>query len=186
MTRKEVYIHLKKHIPNLLTGGNALMGMLSIISSIEGNYKYSIICILIAVVFDTFDGRLARKYGVDGDFGKEFDSLADLITFGVAPSILAYMSILQDISLVGIIVTCLLPLSGAYRLARFNSEMYKDLKTFTGVPITLAGIIICTYFVLLDVKTIPLIVLIILLSYLMNSKVRIPSFKKIELKGRKG
>ena len=173
---------MQKHIPNLLTGGNALMGVLSILFSIEGQYHYAISCILLATIFDTFDGRLARKYGVYGDFGKEFDSLADVITFGVAPAILSYMLIFQDMGATGMLLTCLLPLSGTYRLAKFNAEMYKDLDNFTGIPITLAAIIMCVYFIFFEVSKIPLIILVVLLSYLMNSKVKIPSFKKNKFK----
>lgn len=170
--------NMKQHIPNALTSGNAFMGMFSIFLAIEGEFGWACIAIFAAAVLDLFDGRLARKYGVDGELGKQLDSLSDLISFGVAPSVLLYLLFFAPYGLLGMVLSLLPALSGAIRLARFNAYMYKNTEEFIGIPITLVGLLLagmCLF------TTPPLWVAtlsVIALSLLMNSSLKMRSFKK--------
>lgn len=158
------------------------MGMLSIFFAIESQFTYACVAIFIAALLDCFDGRLARKYEVSNELGKELDSLADLITFGVAPTVLSYILFFQSFGLLGMLISSLITISGAIRLARFNAYMYKDTKNFTGIPITLSGLLIAFILLFFQFKIVPYTILIITLSYLMNSKVKIPTFKETYMK----
>ncbi|MBM4763426.1 CDP-diacylglycerol--serine O-phosphatidyltransferase [Bacillus sp. B15-48] len=174
---------MKKHIPNLLTFGNLFCGFLAISYIIHGDLRNAPILIFIAIMLDAVDGRVARILGVSNELGKELDSLADIVSFGVAPALLVANTYLADFGMMGIVMAGLFPLFGAYRLARFNiSDFTESHRHFKGIPITLAGGIVT--FLVLFAKIIPLLVFIILyyfLAILMVSKIKIPSLKKIKL-----
>ncbi|MFC7371471.1 CDP-diacylglycerol--serine O-phosphatidyltransferase [Fictibacillus iocasae] len=174
---------MKRHIPNMLTFGNLFCGFLSINYIINGDVKNATILIFIAIMLDAIDGRAARILGVSNNLGKELDSLADIVSFGVAPAYLAAFTYFEPFGLYGIIMSGLFPLFGAYRLARFNmTDQEETLKHFTGIPITLAGALV-TFLVLFE-KSLPLPIFIMLfyaLCYLMVSTIKIPSFKKIPM-----
>src|SRR5574339_412502 len=104
----------------MLTIGNLYCGFLSIGFAASGEYKNAAILIIIGMMLDSMDGRLARMLKVNGALGKELDSLADVVTFGVAPSFLVYYTYFYQFGLLGLAVAGLFPLFGAYRLARFN------------------------------------------------------------------
>src|SRR5690554_4735192 len=124
----------------MFTLGNLYCGFLSISFAAAGSYKNAAILILIGMMLDSMDGRLARMLDADSTLGKELDSLADIVTFGVAPSFLVYYTYFYQFDLWGIIVAGLFPLFGAYRLARFNITPSKvSMDYFVGVPITAAG-----------------------------------------------
>ena len=165
----------KCSIPNILTFGNLIFGLLSLVMTFEGNYMLSVIFILLAGLMDRYDGQVARLLNVSSELGKELDSLADLVSFGVAPSMLIF--ILYDfISLgyLGYVCFLLFPVAGAYRLARYNSTKFDNV--YTGIPITMAGMLVALY-ALLNLKSpnnFPLtIIILIALSYLMISKFQI-------------
>lgn len=172
---------MKKHIPNMLTLGNLLCGFLAIGCIITGDLRNATILIFIALMLDALDGRVARILGVSNEMGKELDSLADIVSFGVAPAFLAVHTYFNDFGQVGMLIAGLFPLFGAYRLARFNiTDQAESVKYFKGVPITLAGGIVA--FLVLFSASIPLWVFIILyygLCILMVSTMKIPSFKKV-------
>ncbi|EIT84785.1 CDP-diacylglycerol--serine O-phosphatidyltransferase [Fictibacillus macauensis ZFHKF-1] len=175
---------MKKHIPNLLTLGNLYCGFFSIGYIIHGDSKNATILIFIAIMLDAIDGRAARLLGVANEMGKELDSLADVVSFGVAPAFLAahtYFSGLDYIT--GVVMAGLFPVFGAYRLARFNmTPKEESMNHFTGIPITLAGAVVT--FLVLFVKVIPLWIFIIAfygLALLMVSTIKIPSFKSIRM-----
>ncbi|MCH1624582.1 CDP-diacylglycerol--serine O-phosphatidyltransferase [Fredinandcohnia quinoae] len=174
---------MKRHIPNLLTFGNLFCGFLSIGYIINGDSKNATILIFIALMLDALDGRVARILGVSNDIGKELDSLADIVSFGVAPAFLVAHSYYADFGMYGLVAASLFPIFGSYRLARFNiSSQDESLKHFKGVPITLAGGIVA--FLVLFEKSIALGVFILIyysLCILMVSTIKIPSFKKIGL-----
>ncbi|MCL2745720.1 MAG: CDP-diacylglycerol--serine O-phosphatidyltransferase [Coriobacteriia bacterium] len=136
-----------KRIPNLLTVLNMLLGLSAIILMIRGGIPYMEITIasLIAVggIVDFFDGYLARKWNAVTDMGKQLDSFADLITFGVAPVCLLYFLAAYEQSLLIVLVAITYPLAGIYRLARYNLNDFKD--HFMGLPITIAGILLAAY-----------------------------------------
>lgn len=174
---------MKRHIPNILTFGNLFCGFLAISYIIQGDLRNAPILIFIAIMLDAVDGRVARILGVSNELGKELDSLADIVSFGVAPALLVANTYLASFGMVGIIMAGLFPLFGAYRLARFNiSDFTQSLKYFKGIPITLAGGIV-TFLVLFS-KSMSLWIFILLfyiLAILMVSRIKIPSFKKIGL-----
>ncbi|WP_017727900.1 CDP-diacylglycerol--serine O-phosphatidyltransferase, partial [Halalkalibacterium ligniniphilum] len=129
-----------KMIPNLFTLGNLYCGFLSIGYAANGQYNNAAILILIGMMLDSMDGRLARMLKANSSLGKELDSLADIVTFGVAPSFLVYYTYFDQFGLMGFMIAGLFPLFGAYRLARFNiSSSKSSLHYFVGVPITAAG-----------------------------------------------
>src|SRR5574342_31866 len=129
-----------KMIPNMFTLGNLYCGFLSIGFAANGQFNNAAILILIGMMLDSMDGRLARMLKADSQLGKELDSLADIVTFGVAPSFLVYYTYFHNFGILGTLVAGLFPLFGAYRLARFNISTDKSsLNYFIGVPITAAG-----------------------------------------------
>nr|WP_096190957.1 CDP-diacylglycerol--serine O-phosphatidyltransferase [Neobacillus soli] len=174
---------IKNGIPNLFTLMNLFCGFLSVMFSAQGDYKNAAILILIGMMLDSMDGRIARMLNVVSDLGKELDSLADIVTFGVAPAMMAYYSYYSDFGVVGMAVAGVFPLFGAFRLARFNINAVKSsLQYFTGVPITAAGGVL-TLLTLFQGKMSGYIFVIafFLLCYLMVSTIKIPSLKDIPL-----
>lgn len=165
----------KSSIPNILTFGNLIFGLLSLLMTFQANYKLSIIFILLAGLMDRYDGQLARFLQVSSELGKQLDSLADLVSFGVAPSMLIF-NLYNFISLGYLAYVCFLvfPVAGAYRLARYNSCKFDNV--YTGIPITLAGMLLALYalITLNSPNNFPLtIIIMFILSYLMVSKFQI-------------
>ena len=165
-----------KQIPNIITFLNLLCGVLSIISTYNGEHHLSAALILVSSLFDCIDGKIACKLNAVSHFGKELDSLSDLVSFGVAPAILVYSAYLKDLGLIGLVFALTYIMCGAFRLARFNVKSHAS--HFTGLPIPIAGATIAT--VRLCCHTVPewvFPVLVVVLSVLMVSKVRFPSIK---------
>ena len=168
----------KNAVPNIFTLSNLSFGVLSLMMTFQGDYKMASLFILIAGLIDRYDGRVARFLDVSSEIGKELDSLADLVSFGVAPSILMFnLYGFSELGLLGYLLLLIFPMSGAYRLARYNITSFDGL--FTGVPITAAGSFLAIYSLLtIDKVNQPIlpIILVIMFSYLMISKLR---FKKV-------
>lgn len=168
----------KNALPNLFTFGNLCCGILSLMMTFQGNYKNACLFILLAGLMDRYDGRVARYLQVSSDLGKELDSLADLVSFGVAPSILVFnMHNFSALGLLGYLLVLVFPLAGAYRLARYNTTAFDG--AFTGIPITAAGMFMALYSLLtMDRIMSPVltITLVVIFSYLMVSKLK---FKKV-------
>lgn len=168
----------KSCIPNIFTFINLSCGVLSLLSTHKGNYVVAGIFILIAGLVDRYDGRVARFLQVSSELGKELDSLADLVSFGVAPSLLIYILFnfenLGPYGFLGTILLITLPICGAFRLARYNTSDFDGV--FTGVPITIVGCFLALFALLAIWINIPVIVAIILViagSYLMVSKLHL-------------
>ncbi|MBZ4653137.1 MAG: CDP-diacylglycerol--serine O-phosphatidyltransferase [Peptococcaceae bacterium] len=165
----------KRLIPNIVTLANLFFGITSLWLTMESQYKEAAVSILFAMVLDGMDGRLARRLHVTSDFGKELDSLSDLVSFGVAPALLTYGSILNNLGYWGLLIAIIFALCGAIRLARFN---VLNIKThFVGVPITICGPLMAI-FVLLS-NRLPLefyVIMSIVLSYLMVSNIKVPKY----------
>lgn len=162
-------------LPNVITGANLVIGMIALAYAIEGKFVIASIMILIAAFLDRFDGKLARKMGTSSEFGKELDSLADLVSFGVAPALTAYLWKLSDMGIAGLLIIILFVLCGALRLARFNIMNVSGY--FLGVPITIAGSLVAI--IILAAGSAPVFVsalLIFLLAGLMVSSVKLPKF----------
>lgn len=176
-------MRLVKSIPNMFTLGNLYCGFLSIGFAASGQFKNAAILILIGMMLDSMDGRLARMLHADSNLGKELDSLADIVTFGVAPSFLVYYTYFFQFGLLGFVVAGLFPLFGAYRLARFNITSSKSsLNYFIGVPITAAGGIMALLTLFGDrIPNVVTTVIFTALCFLMVSRLRIPSLKEVPL-----
>jgi CDP-diacylglycerol---serine O-phosphatidyltransferase len=175
-------MRFKKSIPNTFTLGNLYCGFLSVGFAADGQYRNAAILILIGMMLDSMDGRAARMLKAESPLGKELDSLADIVTFGVAPSFLVYYTYFFQFGLLGFAVAGLFPLFGAYRLARFNVSTTSSKDYFIGVPITAAGGILAI--LTLFGETIPNIITTVIFTamcFLMISRIRIPSFKEVPL-----
>jgi CDP-diacylglycerol---serine O-phosphatidyltransferase len=194
-------------LPNLLTAGNLFCGFIALTKIVEadistGNYsqiKVALGFILLACIFDLFDGRVARMGGVESPFGREFDSLADLISFGAAPAFLVHRVVLKDVveghPEWGWFIASVYLLCGAFRLARFNclAAMHTgNSKEFLGFPIpSAAGLVasLTLFMIWWDEKDFAtgkwkycLPVLLLFLSWMMVSNVKYPSFKALDLR----
>lgn len=171
---------ITKSIPSLFTIGNLFLGIISIMLAFQDDYNLAALMIIIAMLLDGLDGRVARALNAQSEFGKELDSLSDVISFGVAPAFIMYAVAFTDSNpVLACIVTAIFPICGALRLARFN---VKDgiPGYFIGLPIPAAGGVACT--LALFHESIPaayLMIAMILLSYLMVSTVKYPNFKKV-------
>jgi CDP-diacylglycerol--serine O-phosphatidyltransferase len=203
-------------LPNLMTAGNLFCGFTATLKILEGAllqasnpdaagdlFHAAIWFILGAFVFDFLDGRLARLGGHESAFGREFDSLADIVSFGLAPALMVYRIVLQEFPRACWIIAFIYLACGALRLARFNTaaanhgraDFSDDTKNFTGFPIPAAAGLIAsiTLFLLwlaegehhLGKWKFVLPPLLLFLSFMMFSRVEYPSFKAINWKTKK-
>ena len=199
---------VKKYLPSLITLSNLFLGFLSILYIQRGDFSLGCNLILIAAILDSLDGKLARKIGIASDFGKEIDSLADLISFCLAPSVLIFnifysKGISELLFLYLAIISAFPVLMGAIRLARFNVGHTKESKQnyFIGLPSPMSAITICSI-ILLKLKLDPtvnanefifnpkefnifdlniIVPTIILLSFLMIGKIHFSKFPLFSL-----
>ncbi|GFN33390.1 CDP-diacylglycerol--serine O-phosphatidyltransferase [Paenibacillus curdlanolyticus] len=171
---------ITKSIPSLFTVGNLFLGIVAIILVFNEKPELAAMMVIIAMLLDGVDGRIARALNAQSEFGKELDSLSDVISFGVAPAFIMYVVAFQHINQAAAwIVTALFPICGALRLARFN-VISSMPGYFIGLPIPAAGGVLST--LALFYKDIPVAILMVstlLLSFLMVSTVKYPNFKKI-------
>jgi CDP-diacylglycerol--serine O-phosphatidyltransferase len=200
-------------LPNLMTAGNLFCGFTATLKILEGAllqasnpdaasdlFHTAIWCVLGAFVFDFLDGRLARLGGHESPFGREFDSLADIVSFGLAPALMVYRVVLQEFARASWIIAFIYLTCGALRLARFNSAAAKHngashQNTFTGFPIPAAAGLIAsiTLFLLwlaegehhLGNWRFVLPPLLLFLSFMMFSRFQYPSFKAVNWKTKK-
>lgn len=172
-------------LPNACTSMNLVCGYLAIVMTSQGEFLAAGWLILLANVFDVLDGRLARLTSVESMFGAELDSLADLVSFGVAPAFLVYTRYLEHDRYYGLVVTVIFVLCGAMRLARFNVTPHSKKDVFEGLPIPAGAGILATMtifefqffnFMRIPAFVIPFVVLIT--SFLMVSKIEYPAMKK--------
>lgn len=200
-------------LPNLLTAGNLFFGFVALTKIVEadltpsadgiinwGPINFALGCILMACIFDLFDGRVARMGGVESPFGREFDSLADLISFGAAPAFLVHRVVLKDVfSLhpqIGWFIASIYLICGAFRLARFNCIAAQSKASggneFLGFPIpSAAGLVASLTLLIIQLnekeKSLGkwgylLAVVLVFLSAMMVSTVKYPSFKSLGLR----
>ncbi len=172
---------ITKSLPSLFTIANLFLGIISIIFVFNNNPDLAAIMVIVAMLTDGLDGRVARALNVQSEFGKELDSLSDVISFGVAPAFIMYVVAFQDLNAAaGWIITAIFPICGALRLARFNVITHTTPGYFIGLPIPAAGGVLSTL-ALFHEQMNPAILLIstLLLSFLMISNVKYPNFKKV-------
>lgn len=200
-------------LPNLMTAGNLFCGFVALTKIVEAStadanfnsiIRHALFFILLACIFDLLDGRVARMGGSESPFGREFDSLADLISFGAAPAFLVHRIVLRDVfsnyPSVGWFIASVYLICGAFRLARFNCLAAMSGggggKEFMGFPIPAAAGLVSSLTLFLmwwDDKgfatgnwRFALPILLIFLSMMMVSEVKYPSFKKLDLKATRG
>lgn len=198
-------------LPNLLTAGNLFCGFVALTKIVEadpladdyfGQIELALAFILLACIFDLLDGRVARLGGTDSPFGREFDSLADLISFGVAPAFLVQRVVLADVfgqhQQISWYIASIYLLCGAFRLARFNCLSAQagggGGKDFLGFPIpSAAGLVASLTLLIIHLNekdkslgkwNYLLAIVLVFLSAMMVSTVRYPSFKSLGLRSR--
>ncbi|CAG7647558.1 hypothetical protein PAESOLCIP111_05418 [Paenibacillus solanacearum] len=171
---------ITKSLPNLFTVGNLFLGIISIILVFNNNPELAAIMVIVAMLLDGLDGRVARALNAQSEFGKELDSLSDVISFGVAPAFIMYVVAFTELNAAAAwIVTAIFPICGALRLARFN-VVAGTPGYFIGLPIPAAGGVLCTLALFHnELSTLVLVLSTLLLSYLMVSTVKYPNFKKV-------
>jgi len=180
---KGIYI-----LPNIFTSLNIFCGYYSVISSLDKNFVAAAVAIIVAAVFDTLDGKVARATNTTSKFGIEYDSLADIISFGFAPGLMIYIWVLEPLGRIGWLAAFLFLVCGALRLARFNTQASSSHSTsFTGLPIPAAAGMTATTVLFLhrigvaEANPVFLLVLLYSLSFLMVSTIKYESLKRPEL-----
>lgn len=202
LRRKQIQLRRGVSIlPSLFTLGNMFLGYYGIMFAIKGNFEAAVDMCLLAGILDMVDGRIARMTGTTSDFGKELDSLADFLSFGIAPVLILYFWGFSELGKFGWLFAFLLPLGGAIRLARFNIQgQVMDKRYFVGLPIPAAAaaalfplyyldaaflekIRANSHVLLISLKTITL-AYVVLVAFLMVSKIKYRSFKELDMRKR--
>src|SRR5690242_12325067 len=186
--RRGIYL-----LPSLFTMGNMFCGYACVVYAMRGEYETAAPFIGLAIVLDILDGRIARLTGTESDFGLEFDSLADVISFGVAPAILSFAWGLSPLGRLGWAAGFLFVAAAAMRLARFNLQSAGDgdRRYFIGMPSPAAAAIpAATVYAypagLADFRAaLPALAMVLLPAFLMVSTIRFRSFKRIDLQARR-
>ena len=184
--RKGIYL-----LPNLLTTGALFGGFYAVLSGFSGNYEWAAMAIFTAMLFDGLDGRVARMTNTESAFGVQYDSLSDMVSFGVAPAVVAYGWGLDDLGKLGLAAAFVYASCAALRLARFNVQAeLADKKTFTGLPSPMAaalvaGLIWSTHELESTLwLSVGGAVITAMAGLLMVSNLKYPSFKEIDFRGK--
>jgi CDP-diacylglycerol--serine O-phosphatidyltransferase len=188
-------MRFNQHLPSLFTLINLFLGFIAIINIQQGNYVIACYVLLAAGAFDSVDGKLARMLGIPTNFGKEIDSLADMVSFCLAPSLLVYALYTQNMpGISGEVIASVPLIMGAIRLARFNTIEDKPTDSFIGLPTPVNALAIASLVLFMEHIKLAnseysqprlLLPLILSLSYLMVSRVKYPKFPIINFKAGK-
>ena len=173
-------------LPNIFTSLNIFCGFYAIIASIDGKYVMAATAIIIATVFDMLDGKIARATKTSSKFGLEYDSLADLISFGLAPGLMVYLWALRPLGRIGWLAAFLFMTCGALRLARFNtkagsisSDYFVGLPIPAGAGMAATTVLFCHRLNIAEsVNPVVILLMLYVLAFLMVSTIRYKSFKK--------
>lgn len=188
LRRRGVYL-----LPNLFTTSALFAGFYAIVASINGRFEPAAVAVFVAMVLDGIDGRIARLTNTQSDFGKEYDSLADMVSFGVAPAIVAYEWVFYEIGKIGWLAAFIYVSAAALRLARFNAQAATtDKKYFKGLPSPASAAVVAGFIwfcASYDLRNHALIVALSVLitvacALLMVSNIRYYSFKDLDFHGR--
>jgi CDP-diacylglycerol--serine O-phosphatidyltransferase len=179
-------------LPNLLTTANLFCGFYAIVAAIQGQFLKGAVAIMLAAVFDGLDGKIARVTRTVSRFGLQYDSLSDVISFGVAPGILVYLWALQPFGRLGWLAALIFVACGTLRLARFNAQVHSIRSNFfNGLPIPAAAFMIASTVLLHNrlggtgtAKHVTILIMIYVLSCLMVSTIKYYSFKHLELSNK--
>ncbi|HCU90563.1 MAG TPA: CDP-diacylglycerol--serine O-phosphatidyltransferase [Gammaproteobacteria bacterium] len=186
--RKGIYL-----LPNLFTTGALFAGFYAIVSAINGSYETAAISIFVAMALDGVDGRIARITNTQSDFGAEYDSLADMVSFGLAPALVAYEWLLTDLGKIGWLGAFVFTATAALRLARFNTQARViDKRYFQGLPSPAAAAVIAGIIWFVESYSLKAVLptgsvlfsATIAMALLMVSNIRYYSFKEFDLRGR--
>lgn len=184
--KKGIYI-----LPSLFTTGNVFCGFYAFIAVLNEKFFIAAVAIVVAIIFDALDGRVARLTKTTSEFGVQYDSLADVISFGMAPALLAYAWVLKPFGRLGWLAAFLFLLCGALRLARFNvTKPDKTGDNFIGLPIPAAAAVIASIIIAFEdlfhsrLDPMIMVAVVYLLAFLMVSNIKYPAFKKFEFKKR--
>lgn len=187
--RKESPSPIAYLLPNFFTAASIFTGFYAISLALHHDFVSAAWFIFLALIFDGLDGRVARMTNTTSHFGVEFDSLADVVAFGVAPAFLLYLYVGESYGRIGIVVSALFIIFGAVRLARFNVTTSRiEPSVFIGLPIPTAAIMISLAVLVwerypqLHIYKIAMLPFTVVLALLMVSNIRYPSFKKINFK----
>lgn len=174
-------------IPSLFTVANMFCGFLSVVETTRGHFEWSAVLLLIAIFADVLDGRIARLTGTATAFGEAYDSLADVVSFGVAPALLAYQWGLSEVHRIGMAVVFLFLVAGSIRLARFKISTNSS-SDFIGLPIpagagSIAMLVLMSPTPVTHPAFIPVVAAFVLaLALLMVSNLPYKSFKSVDLR----
>ncbi|MEI7840407.1 MAG: CDP-diacylglycerol--serine O-phosphatidyltransferase [Methylococcaceae bacterium] len=185
--RRGIYL-----LPNLFTTGALFSGFYAITSAMNQHYDISVAAIFVAMILDGLDGRVARMTNTQSEFGAQYDSLSDMVSFGVAPALVMYLWAFSTLGKVGLFAAFVHTAGGALRLARFNTQLTSaDKRYFQGLPSPAAAAILAGFVWLClehgwSVDSIKYLALILTIctGLLMVSNFRYSSFKEIDLKGK--
>jgi CDP-diacylglycerol---serine O-phosphatidyltransferase len=185
--RRGIYL-----LPNLFTTGALFSGFYAITSAMNGRFETAVIAIFVAMILDGLDGRVARLTNTQSEFGVQYDSLSDMVSFGLAPALVIYIWALSSMGRAGLFAAFVHAAGGALRLARFNTQVgTADKRFFQGLPSPAAAAILAGFiwFCLehdYDVQVFKYFALILTISsgLLMVSNFRYSSFKEIDFKGK--
>ncbi|MFC3908757.1 CDP-diacylglycerol--serine O-phosphatidyltransferase [Legionella dresdenensis] len=176
-------------LPNLFTTASLFAAFYSIVASFKGQYDVAVTAIFIGMIADGLDGRIARITNTQSEFGAQYDSLSDMVTFGVAPSLLLYSWSLQQLGKFGWLVAFVYTAAVALRLARFNIQ--HDTRYFQGLACPASAALVSSFAWLChqhEIEHLPISVLTaivaVLAAMLMVSSVRYYSFKEVDFKGK--
>jgi CDP-diacylglycerol--serine O-phosphatidyltransferase len=179
-------------LPNFLTVLGIFVAFYAIIAAMSGKFAYAGMAILVAFLFDGLDGRVARMANAESDFGAQLDSMADMVSFGVAPALLLYTWALHDLGKVGWLVCFLYVACTALRLARFNVQVQNpDKRYFQGLNTTTSAAFVATlvwsaiaYQVDFPHRDLVVMIVAIALALLKVSNIRYRSFKDIDVRNK--
>ncbi len=186
-SRRGIYI-----LPNLFTTASLFAGFYAIVQAMNGGFENAAIAIFIAMLLDGLDGRIARWTRTESDFGAEYDSLSDMVSFGLAPALIMYQWALSGLGRLGWLAAFVYAATAALRLARFNTQLGQiDSGYFRGLPSPAAAGLVMTFMWVLHgygvpSKEISIVALVFTLfaAAVMVSAIRYPSFKHLDLKSR--
>ncbi len=179
-------------LPNLFTTGAMFSGFYAITSAIDGRFEVSAIAIFVAMILDGLDGRVARLTNTQSEFGVQYDSLSDMVSFGVAPALVMYLWAFSSFGRLGLFAAFVHMAGGALRLARFNTQVeVADKRYFQGLPSPAAAAILAGFIWIClkydyDIEALKFVALVLTIStgLLMVSNFRYSSFKEIDLRGK--
>lgn len=185
--RRGIYI-----LPSLFTTASLFAGFYAIVQAMNGNFEYAPLAIFIAAILDALDGRIARLTHTESDFGAEYDSLVDMVSFGLAPALIMYEWALSGMGKLGWLAAFIYTAGAGLRLARFNTQVdVVDKRFFRGLPSPAAAALVVGLVWVLHAHGVPgreisivALIITVMAGVLMVSNVRYRSFKDVDLRGR--